>query len=60
MFVSSTSVTCKQGQRLGPLATQTPSTPATLRGTLLHLSCWGKECLAQAPASRPAFPCSRA
>ena len=43
MFVSSTSVTCKQGQRLGPLATQTPSTPATLRGTLPHLSCWEKE-----------------
>ena len=33
-----------------------PSTPATWRGTLPHLSCWEEEC----PARAPAFPCSRA
>ena len=46
----------QEGQQLGHLAAQTPSTPATRRGTLPHLSCWEEEC----PARAPAFPCSRA
>ena len=46
----------QEGQQLGHLAAQTPSTPATRRGTLPHLSCWEEEC----PARAAAFPCSRA
>ena len=42
-LVSSHSMRHQEGQQLGHLAAETPSTPATLRGTLPHRSCWEKE-----------------